>query len=372
MGFIDKAGTDIYAFVILLLVLGLSFSRIEWSFFSYRVFFYLVVLTMVQLIIEAFVWFISSSTPGNYLLIHILNSLFLFLNPFPPLLWNVYAHYQLHDDELRSKRFFYKMLIPLIINTVIIIATPVNTLLFNTVVEKSIQSSAAIFTTAMLCFSYMVFTIFMTISMTGKIDKRRFSSIIFFSVPPIIGGALDMSIPGLSTLWPAVVISILFIYINIQNQRINTDPLTGLYNRRQLEARLEKFIGLKRVGVKFAMFLIDINDFKKVNDNFGHVQGDKVLEDTAKILKSCFRASDFVARYAGDEFIAITKVHSENDMEEICKRITKALELYNHTALVKVFISIGYSIYEENMEFSSKEFIDYVDDLMYLEKSSKF
>lgn len=357
MDLFNKAGIDIYAFVILLFLLLYSYSRVEWSSFNYRLFFYLVFTTMFLLILKVLFWGLSFYLHDEFLNESTFNSLILIFSPFPPLIWATYAHYQLFEDEAKSKSFFYKISIPIVINTVIIITAPVYPLLL-----------IPFFSTLFICFFYMVFTLFMTIGRTGKIDKKRFSSIILFSIPPVLGAMVDMSFKVSFFLWPSAVISILFIYFNIQHYSIKTDPLTGLLNRRQLEARLDRFISMKRVGTKFGLFLMDIKGLKKININFGNAQGDKILEDTANILKSCFRVSDFVARFEGDDFIAVTKVHSDKDMEEISKRVTKAFDIYNQTALVKVSLSIGYSIYEDNMDFTSKEFIDYVSDLKYLER----
>lgn len=91
-------------------------------------------------------------------------------------------------------------------------------------------------------------------------------------------------------------------------ERLRTDRLTGLANREAFMRRLDGRIGQHRRSAdsgSFAVLFIDLNDFKRVNDRLGHDAGDKVLIEVANRLRDAVRASDFVARYAGDEFVVL-------------------------------------------------------------------
>jgi diguanylate cyclase (GGDEF)-like protein len=84
------------------------------------------------------------------------------------------------------------------------------------------------------------------------------------------------------------------------------DPLTGLYNRRYMEDALERYISLgERTGSATAVLMIDLDNFKRVNDEHGHAKGDAVLRDVASQLVTALRPSDVVARYGGEELIVI-------------------------------------------------------------------
>ncbi len=85
-----------------------------------------------------------------------------------------------------------------------------------------------------------------------------------------------------------------------------TDPLTGLYNRRMLDERLEEEIARsRRYGTPLSCLMLDIDDFKKINDRHGHPVGDCVLKLIAEVLRGCSRAIDVVARYGGEEFAVL-------------------------------------------------------------------
>ncbi|TKB25937.1 diguanylate cyclase [Desulfopila sp. IMCC35006] len=112
-------------------------------------------------------------------------------------------------------------------------------------------------------------------------------------------------------------------------QRLQTDYLTGLPNRYALEQYLQAAVehsqGQKK-GAPFALLFIDLNDFKLINDRFGHDAGDQALIEISQRLRNHIRKHDFVARYAGDEFIiALNDVQSKNDIAPIRKNIEQAL-----------------------------------------------
>ena len=84
------------------------------------------------------------------------------------------------------------------------------------------------------------------------------------------------------------------------------DPLTGLYNRRFAEQRLRAEIARsERRGLSMVVVLLDLNDFKKINDGYGHMVGDQVLKEFAKCLSHATRGSDLAARWGGDEFMLL-------------------------------------------------------------------
>ncbi len=105
------------------------------------------------------------------------------------------------------------------------------------------------------------------------------------------------------------------------------DPLTQLYNRRALEAHLRSTIELNRLfGYPAVLILLDLDQFKQVNDQYGHLSGDEVLKEVARRLVSvCKRKSDFVARYGGEEFAIVLREATLKDGKKIAQRIAEAI-----------------------------------------------
>ncbi len=101
-----------------------------------------------------------------------------------------------------------------------------------------------------------------------------------------------------------------------------TDALTGLFNRRYFYEALEKEIErVKRYKASFSIVLIDIDDFKKVNDEYGHLAGDRVLQVLADILRKALRKVDIIARYGGEEFILLLPNTQKAEAGMIANRI---------------------------------------------------
>lgn len=127
------------------------------------------------------------------------------------------------------------------------------------------------------------------------------------------------------------------------------DALTDLANRRHFEETAERTLHRsRREGSRFGIVAIDLNDFKPINDTYGHEAGDLVLKSVADRLRNIIRASDFVARVGGDEFcMIIENVSSEADMTEVVNKIESAMEppLSLSTASVPIGASIGWAIF---------------------------
>ncbi|MDR3643645.1 MAG: GGDEF domain-containing protein, partial [Clostridia bacterium] len=160
------------------------------------------------------------------------------------------------------------------------------------------------------------------------------------------------------------------VFINIQNRSLNTDYLTGAYNRKKLETYMKEKINTCTEGRTFSAILIDFNDFKSINDTFGHNTGDHVLESSVTLLKSCLRTSDFIARFGGDEFYIILDVSNKDDLEATVCRINSCIEKYNKQSNnpYQLNFSMGYAVYDYHSHMSVENFQRYIDDLMYENK----
>lgn len=153
----------------------------------------------------------------------------------------------------------------------------------------------------------------------------------------------------------------------------NYDILTGLANRVQLEAYLKNsIVSAKRYQTQFALFFIDLDKFKEINDNFGHHIGDYVLKNVAKRIKNVLREEDFVARNGGDEFVLVIKnIKSNKDIGYIIEKIMKSLSepIKIESYIFFVTISIGIAIYPKDANDIS-ELMKKADTAMYFVKEN--
>jgi diguanylate cyclase (GGDEF)-like protein len=168
--------------------------------------------------------------------------------------------------------------------------------------------------------------------------KNELLNIAFFAVPPFVGGAVQTIFYGLTILWPCVVLSSLLILLNKESQVISRDSLTGLNNRRNAERQFSAYEESQPETI--ALLLLDINDFKGINDQYGHSAGDQALVETAGILRAAFRGtSAFLARYGGDEFIVILPEGGEARAAQAAADIRAGFAAFNRTSRYPFWLS---------------------------------
>lgn len=147
-----------------------------------------------------------------------------------------------------------------------------------------------------------------------------------------------------------------------------TDALTKLYNRDYLELRLNEFLGEGGVGT---LFMMDLDDFKTMNDTYGHIMGDKTLQYFAAVLKEYAREEDIVCRLAGDEFVTFYTGLKDRDVaakkaEGIIKTFSEKMEELGYGGIVSV--SVGIMMAQENDEY--QELYNNADKALYCVKNN--
>ena len=169
-----------------------------------------------------------------------------------------------------------------------------------------------------------------------------------------------------------VIRKINFMYSRTKELSI-TDALTGLYNRRHFEASADReFLRAVRYKNNLTFAIIDIDFFKKINDTYGHLCGDKILKDVAFIINDSFRKTDMVFRYGGEEFVVIlTETDSQGaqiPLERLRERIANS-EFTFKTQKLNVTISIGYASNLNDAE-DAVELFSFADDALYKAKEN--
>jgi diguanylate cyclase (GGDEF)-like protein len=151
-----------------------------------------------------------------------------------------------------------------------------------------------------------------------------------------------------------------------------TDGLTGLFNHRHFWNLLNT--ELTRVnlhGANLALVLLDLDDFKRVNDKFGHAVGDQLLLTIANVLRDTIRDTDIVARYGGEEFAVLLPDTDESGVQQVAEKIRASIEAIRFNVsetdiVLKVTVSIGVSVFRGNR----REFFNAADRALYQSKAA--
>lgn len=162
-------------------------------------------------------------------------------------------------------------------------------------------------------------------------------------------------------------------YNQLQRLAAN-DPLTGILNRRFGTSRFkEEFARSIRYNMPIGVLMFDIDHFKKINDTYGHIVGDKVLIHLAQTVKLALREGDVFFRYGGEEFVVVLPGASQMDVKKTAEQIrhlTEDMEIRHNSQVIKITISIGGTSYPERDVADIDALISYADAKMYQAKES--
>ncbi len=152
------------------------------------------------------------------------------------------------------------------------------------------------------------------------------------------------------------------------------DEVTGLYNQRKLSQDLEAAIEEHaRQHKTFSLMFIDVDHFKSVNDNYGHLVGSKLLQDIGEVLSLILRSSDHIYRYGGDEFVVIMPTVDMKTVHMIAQRVLVQIKqkdfFITDSEKYHLSVSIGIAEYPTDAK-SATEIIKFADEMMYMSKRS--
>ena len=199
----------------------------------------------------------------------------------------------------------------------------------------------------------------------------RYFPVIEFLMPIILGMIGQTFMYGISLLPACFAVSLAGIVISFQNECIYIDKLTGVYNRFELDRELKRL--QKRHKEKIVAYMLDLNGFKKINDEYSHEEGDQALIAFANILNDVFGSVGTVIRFAGDEFVVLMHKAKESDIEIYKKKTADAVDKYNESSgkPYKLSAAVGGKVFDFSKE-DTQDLVVVIDTLMYKDKDDYY
>lgn len=221
--------------------------------------------------------------------------------------------------------------------------------------NTKIATSNKLFTYLLYISLSSFFTAILNIIHTKFVLKIEFTATAF--VIPLLAG---------------ILFGAMLAHIKILSEQLGklafTDSLTHIYNRLHfahfLDAEIDK---VKRYGGTFSIIFFDLDYFKDVNDNYGHLVGDTVLEEITKIVSSANRSADIFARYGGEEFIILTPETDLNGALIHAERLRNDIEKFEFQTVGHVTSSFGVTEFKAETD-TVESLLDRVDKALYLAK----
>lgn len=218
---------------------------------------------------------------------------------------------------------------------------------------------------------YVADSLLMYIKCCTRAGFLKFFPVNVFVAPIIVGGIIQALFSEISVLWASVAIALAGVMSSLKNETIFTDRLTGLYNRVYLEFLQRE--SYKKNNATVSGVMIDLNGFKRINDNFGHGVGDSALIEVAKILNSVFGEHGAVVRYAGDEFVVLINTVDRNLVDSLIEKANRAFRQFNRQGEkpYRLSAAMGYAILDLK-EHTTDDFMNTIDSEMYKDKMAYY
>ncbi|NLB20167.1 MAG: GGDEF domain-containing protein, partial [Clostridium sp.] len=288
-------------------------------------------------------------------------------------LWLGYVHFQIFEDADRTKKLFVPVAFLNLLNIALLLISQSKGWYYYIDGNNIYHRGPYYLVSFSITLALLIVSSLLTLIYRNEIKQKKYYSLIFFIFPPLISMGLQYFFYGISLILHGIMISMLVLFLNIQNKDLSLDYLTQIFNRKKIDSYLKKKIVEANKGKKFAAMILDINHFKIINDQYGHDEGDRALQTVANLLRELVGSSGFVGRFGGDEFYVILDQDRKIQVDEMATKIKQGMIQFNKTSAKKyeLELSIGYAVYDYKESLSLEEFQKKIDGLMNVDKELK-
>lgn len=374
MNFLQRIDNNIIAIITSFVFLINISMKLDKNVKSNKTFFNLFMLNTFQLIAETLTCVIDKCSYSWLIpMAAILHALLFIAGPMISYLWYKFTYLWVNENngyKIRKSNKF--IMIPVIINALVVLISQFFGLVFYITQSNVYKRGVLFFIPISTSYFYLIYSFIFIIASKEKISEVDFHPLLLFGIFPAIGGLIQSLFYGMLLMWSSIAFSLIITYVYLQQEMAQTDYLTGAWTREKLHGYLNRKIRHNK-GRNFSIVFLDLDNFKKINDTFGHNEGDRALKSVVQIVGKVLRKGDSITRYGGDEFVIFLNIGNKNDVQAVMKRISSAFEDYynNSEKPYKLEFSYGYETYDVDNHMSARQYINYVDKLMYKSKSSK-
>ena len=326
-----------------------------------KVFLFMILGVLVGCFMEAFSYAIDGQLfPGSRVLNYVANTYLYSVNLMLPFCVLVYVDLELYGDPKRIWRCYRPHVVigvAMLAATLINLFVPITFYISDANVYERRPFSYVYF---VVIFFYCIAALLLTRRYAKENGAKAFLNIGVFLLPIFAGTVLQFMFYGLSLAWLASAIGLTGLFMMQQNELAYVDSLVDVYNRQYFNRVLSAWAS-REGGVIGAMF--DLDDFKGINDTYGHSEGDRALQSSTNILKQARQDDEWVFRYAGDEFVVLKRTDDPCGLDAYLHRVHEGLdELNTPDRPYRLLLSYGVSVLDGQ---SVDDFLGDMDKKMY-------
>lgn len=304
---------------------------------------------------------------------HVGNFVLFLLTPIVPSLWLLFVYNFIFNPNKQNRKLILFVVILNMIHAIILILSLHYGWIYTINAENIYHRGPLYMISPLYLILLLAITTVMILNNRHRIDTLHYYTLLIFPVPPLFCILMQTLFYGISLQINGVVLSLLIILLFILNQNMNIDYLTGVNNRKRLEIYMRKKVETSTEKRTFSAIMIDLNNFKYINDTFGHLMGDEALKTATKLMKSCLKPHDFIARYGGDEFCIVLNTSDKEQLDAMVKKIERHVRRFNKIGNLpySLGLSMGYDVYDIHFHKGSEDFQKHIDKLMYQHKQGQ-
>lgn len=336
-----------------------------------KIFTMMINLTMFQCVFDTLVFWIDGRIfPLARELNYIGNVIYYILNMSISYLWPLFTEYKMNHNTIKLKKMAFILGIPLVLLSLLTASTPFTDFIFTITPDNHYARTSWHFfiPTVLISFYTLYGTFRVHMHRKSKGKYMLFPAIIFVS--PLLLAMIVQSLNyGISLIFIGIAIGLTGVYFSTLSESTYIDQLCEVYNRRYYNVYISTLCNSKNNGIVTGA-LIDMDDFKLINDRFGHDIGDEALIQFASILKKHMQKIGVVVRYGGDEFILLAKC-SVAEMSAAIDAIEKEIRDINASGRNKFHMAFSYGITEITQGSCPEDFLRMSDKRMYDMKNER-
>lgn len=297
----------------------------------------------------------------------LINALLFTMNSVFAYSFSVYVDYKLFENFDRLRRYYTYGMIPAAVVCLMCVLNLFTKVFFWVTEDNVYYRAPLVLITYLVTYCYLTYGALLVFRHRHKSSKYMFLPVLLFLAPVYLCSLIQLHFYGIAVIWVSVAFGLTSLYINLQNERALLDTLTNLYNRSYLLHYMDYLIRRAHKGTCVIGLMLDVNDFKFINDTYGHLEGDAVLRAVGKILQTVTGGQGAVVRYGGDEFVVLLENARSDSGEQLRERIGEELAKYNASGKAPCRISLSMGVAEFDLVDVDRFFHD-MDQKMYEDK----
>lgn len=334
-----------------------------------------VIVASLVVLISDFLWVFTNGVPGLVGLNNVLSVIYLIAAAAGGYLWLLFVQVRVTGNSPFTPRVRLLLALPFLVYAFMCVATPWTHWFFS-VDGAGIYHRGPLFTVEMIAiFGYLVaggiHATYHLVRTRSRRVRKDLSCMALFALLPMAGCVIAYFFYGIPIVWPLASLSILVVYMSLQGQEISTDGLTGLNNRRAFDRALETYMAKDHEGYNVYLIMLDVDDFKKINDRYGHVEGDHALQLIGHALRNVGEGRNvMLARYGGDEFAVIMPDSNDSAVREVALEIRDAVANLSKRKNLpySMTVSGGYGKFTPGSGMTANDLIANADNNLYEQK----